>query len=149
MQYSEGKTGRVFVLRIDHGEDVIQTLLRFAGMKGIRSAVVHLLGALAEGRMVMGSEEPGLPPKPHFLDFEGGWDVLGICTIYPGSDGPSAHIHVSVGRESTVHTGCIRNFASAYIVVEAVILEITDLQVRRTHDPKTSQILPSLEHREV
>ena len=149
MQYSEGRPGRIFVLRIDHGEDVIQTVLRFVGMKGICSAVVQLLGALSEGQIVTGPEEPVLPPKPHFLEFGGGWEVFGIGTIYPGCDGPAAHFHVSVGRGDRAHTGCLRNIAATYIVVEAVVFEIADLQVQKSYDPKTGQMLPSLEHRGV
>ncbi len=149
MQYSEGKPGRIFVLRIDHGEDVIQTVLRLVGMKEISSAIVHLLGALSNGQIVTGPEEPVLPPQPHFLHFDGGWEVFGIGTVYPGKDGPAVHFHVSVGKGDQAHTGCLRNVAATYIVVEAVILEIADLQAKRVHDSRTGTILPVLGHREL
>ncbi len=144
MQYAEGRPGRVFVVRIDHGEDVMETIRRFAGMKGISSAVVHLLGALSGGLMVTGPEQPVLPPKPHFLSFTGGWDALGTGTVYPGPDGPAFHLHISVGHRDAARTGCLRDIAAAYIVVEAVIIEIEGLMAHRSYDPTTGQMLPSL-----
>ncbi len=50
------------------------------------------------GRMVTGPEDPVIPPVPHFVMFEGGWEVFGVGTIYPGEGGPHIHYHASVGR---------------------------------------------------
>lgn len=44
MKASEGKLGRVFMIRLDVGDPAAETLLHFAEEKGIRSAQVFLTG---------------------------------------------------------------------------------------------------------
>ena len=78
MQYTEGQIGRVFVVRIDDGEDMLLALRQFILDRDIRAGSIHFLGALMNGRMVTGPEEPVIPPVPHFVMFEGGWEVFGI-----------------------------------------------------------------------
>jgi hypothetical protein len=142
MQYSEGQLGRVFVLRIDEGEDFLAALQEFVRKKEIKAGSVFFLGALHEGRMVTGPEEPVIPPEPHFILFEGGWEVFGMGTIFPGDEGPMVHYHASVGRAGHALTGCLRERALTYLLIEAVVIEFTGLAVRREYDEKTRLHLP-------
>ncbi|MCK9590650.1 MAG: DNA-binding protein [Methanoregula sp.] len=144
MQYTEGQLGRVFVVRIDNGEDMLISLRQFIDDKAIRAGSILFLGALLNGRMVTGPEEPVIPPVPHFVMFEGGWEVFGVGTIYPGEDGPHIHYHASVGRSGHALTGCIREKAITYLVIEAIIFEFTGLSARREFDEKTQVHLPVL-----
>ena len=144
MQYSEGQVGRVFVVRIDDGEDFLVSMRKFIADKGIQSGSVLFLGALMNGRMVTGPEEPVIPPIPHFVMFEGGWEVFGVGTIYPGEGGPHIHYHASVGRAGHALTGCLREKATTYLIVEAVIIEFTGLFGRREFDERTQMNLPVL-----
>jgi hypothetical protein len=100
------------------------------------------------GRMVTGPEEPVIPPVPHFVMFEGGWEVFGVGTIYPGEGGPHIHYHASVGRAGHALTGCLRDKAVTYLIVEAVIYEFTGLSARKEFDEKTQIHLPVLKNRE-
>ena len=52
MQYSEGQIGRVFVVRLDDGEDMLLSLRQFIIDKNIQTGSIHFLGALMNGRMV-------------------------------------------------------------------------------------------------
>lgn len=144
MQYTEGQIGRVFVVRIDDGEDMLLSLRQFILDKNIQAGSIHFLGALMSGRMVTGPEEPVIPPVPHFVMFEGGWEVFGIGTIYPGEGGPHIHYHGSVGRSGHALTGCLREKAITYLIVEAVIMEFTGLTARREFDEKMQLHLPVL-----
>lgn len=144
MQYTEGQLGRVFVVRIDNGEDLLTSVSRFISDKSVSAGTILFLGALMNGRMVTGPEEPVIPPVPHFVMFEGGWEVFGVGTIYPGEGGPNIHYHASVGRSGHALTGCLRETAVAYLVVEVVILEFTGLSARREFDEKTQVHLPVL-----
>ena len=144
MQYTEGHMGRVFVIRIDDGEDMLDSLHQFIVDKRIQAGSIHFLGALMNGRMVTGPEEPVIPPVPHFVMFEGGWEVFGIGTIYPGDGGPYVHFHASVGRSGHALTGCLREKATTYLIVEAVIMEFTGLTARHEFDQKTGLHLPRL-----
>jgi len=147
MQYTEGQLGRVFVVRIDDGEDMLVSLRQFIIDKGIQAGSITFLGALRNGRMVTGPEEPVIPPVPHFVMFEGGWEVFGIGTIYPGEGGPHVHYHASVGRSGHALTGCLREKATTYLIIEAVIMEFTGLKARREIDKKTQLHLPALGER--
>ncbi len=142
MQYSEGQIGRVFVVRIDDGEDMLLSLRQFVLEKNIRAGSIHFLGALMNGRMVTGPEEPVIPPVPHFVMFEGGWEIFGVGTIYPGEGGPHIHYHASVGRSGHALTGCLREKAITYLIVEAVIMEFTGLSARREFDEKMQVHMP-------
>jgi len=147
MQYTEGQLGRVFVVRIDNGEDMLISLRQFVIDKSIQAGSITFLGALMNGRMVTGPEEPVIPPVPHFVMFEGGWEVFGVGTIYPGEGGPHIHFHASVGRSGHALTGCLREKATTYLIVEAVIMEFTGLKARREFDQKTQLHLPVLGER--
>jgi hypothetical protein len=144
MQYTEGQIGRVFVVRIDNGEDMLLSLRQFITEKNIQAGSIHFLGALMSGRMVTGPEEPVIPPVPHFVLFEGGWEVFGVGTIYPGDGGPHIHYHASVGRSGHALTGCLREKAITYLIVEAVIMEFTGLTARKEFDEKMQVHLPVL-----
>jgi uncharacterized protein len=144
MQYTEGKLGRVFVVRIDDGEDMLASLRTFIAEKDVLAGSIIFLGALMNGRMVTGPEEPVIPPVPHFVMFEGGWEVFGVGTIYPGEGGPHIHYHASVGRSGHALTGCLREKATTYLIVEAVIQEFTGLSARREFDEKMQLHLPVL-----
>jgi len=148
MQYTEGQLGRVFVVRIDDGEDMLISLRRFIHEKGVQAGSILFLGALMNGRMVTGPEEPVIPPTPHFVMFEGGWEVFGVGTIYPGEGGPHIHYHASVGRAGHALTGCLREKATTYLIIEAVIMEFTGLDARREFDEKTQMHLPVLGKKE-
>ena len=144
MQYTEGQLGRVFIVRIDDGEDMLVSLRQFILDKGIHAGSILFLGALMSGRMVTGPEEPVIPPTPHFVMFEGGWEVFGLGTIYMGESGPHIHYHASVGRSGHALTGCLREKATTYLIVEAVIQEFTGLSARREFDKKMQVHLPVL-----
>lgn len=144
MQYTEGQIGRVFVVRIDDGEDMLISLRQFISDKSIQAGSILFLGALMNGRMVTGPEDPIIPPVPHFVLFEGGWEVFGVGTIYPGEEGPHIHYHASVGRSGHALTGCLREKAITYLIVEAVIMEFNGLSARREFDKKTQVHLPVL-----
>ena len=143
MQYAEGRPGRIFYVRVDHGEDLIAGLLSFVKVHDIRCGVIHLLGALLEGGMVTGPEYPVLPPDPHREGFAGGWEVLGIATISWSAGEPHLHLHGATGKGTSVLTGCIRGEAEVYIVVEAVIQEITGVSVERVFDRVAGLDLPT------
>jgi len=148
MQYTEGQLGRVFVVRIDDGEDMLSSLRHFISEKDIRAGSIIFLGALMNGRMVTGPEEPVIPPVPHFVMFEGGWEVFGVGTIYPGEGGPHIHYHASVGRSGHALTGCLREEAVTYLIVEAVIQEFVGLSARREFDERMQVHLPVLGEKE-
>ncbi|WP_292370351.1 PPC domain-containing DNA-binding protein [Methanoregula sp. UBA64] len=142
MQYSEGRIGRVFVLRIDDGEDFLGVTREFVKTHAVTAGTILYLGALRQAKMVTGPEEAVFPPDPHFVMFEGGWEMVGIGTITMEDGSPAIHFHTSVGRAGHALTGCLREKAVTYIVAEAVILEFSGISIVRQFDEKTQVNLP-------
>jgi len=147
MQYSEGRVGRVFVVRVEDGEDFPGTIERFVSEKAIMTGTIHFLGALREGVLVTGPEKPVIPPVPQVQRFSGGWEVVGFATIYRSDEGPAIHYHASAGRGEGALTGCLREKAAVYLIVEAVITEFIGIAALRVYDEETGLKLPVLEHR--
>lgn len=57
MRYTEGTIGRVFILRLEGGEVLNDTIEAFAGSKGVARALVSFLGGSADGsRVVVGPD---------------------------------------------------------------------------------------------
>ena len=65
-----------------------------------------------------------------------------MATIVPGDDGPHLHLHASIGKGNQVLTGCLRGTITTYIVIEAVITEITGIEMERAEDLVSGQVLP-------
>ena len=65
MLVSEGRVGRVFVLRLGDGDRIPDAIEDFARTRGVASALVAALGGLENGRLVVGPEDGAvLPPTP-------------------------------------------------------------------------------------
>lgn len=147
MQYSEGRIGRIFVLRMDHEEDMIELLQKFLKEKKIESCAALFLGAMRDGRAVTGPERPEVPPSPNFEAYESAWEVFGMATVYPSADGPRLHIHSGLGRGRDALLGCIRDRARVYLIVEMVLLEICSLEAERIWNDEMQLFLLTLKDR--
>ncbi len=147
MQYSEGRPGRIFVLRMDHGEDLIESLQMFLEKKGIESCTALFLGAIRDGRAVTGPKRPEIPPSPNIEAYESAWEVFGMATFYPSAHGPRLHIHSGLGRGREALIGCIREKARVYLLVEMVLFEICGLEAERVWDEDMQLFLLTLSER--
>jgi len=137
MRYAEGSLGRAFILRFDHKEDVLAGLTGFAREKTVREGIVWLVGAIESGRVVTGPEELSLPPTPHWNEFADGREMLGIGTIFWEGDDPKIHLHGAFGRGDGAIAGCLREVSDAFLIVEAVVLELTGTGACRKFDPES------------
>ena len=136
MKASEGKIGRVFVLRLEDGDTVPDCIEKFAAEKGIKVGHVVLIGGIGGGEVVAGPRSSSeMPPDPLRLPIDGAHEVEGLGIIAPDKDGkPKLHIHASLGRAGRTLTGCLRYGAKTWLVGEAIIYEITGTKARRLPD---------------
>jgi predicted DNA-binding protein with PD1-like motif len=136
MKASEGKIGRVFVIRLEDGDIVPDCLEKFAAEKGIQAGHVILVGGIGGGEVVAGPRKTDeRPPDPLLLPVDGAHEVVGVGIIAPNKDGkPVLHIHASLGRAGKTLTGCLRPGVSTWLVGEAIIYEITGTSARRLPD---------------
>ncbi len=136
MKASEGRIGRVFVMRLEDGDVVPGCIERFAEEKGVSTGHVVLVGGIGGGEVVVGprkSEE--MPPDPVLLPVDGAHEVVGSGIIAPGEDGrPVLHIHAALGRSGQTMTGCLRPGVTTWLVGEAILYEITGTGVARLPD---------------
>lgn len=139
MKSTEGKIGRVFVLRLEDGDMVPACIERFAAEKGIKVGHVILIGGIGGGQVVVGPRKTEeMPPDPVLLPVEGAHEVEGVGIIAPDKDGkPVLHIHASLGRGGRTLTGCLRPGVKTWLVGEALIYEITSANVKRLPDKRS------------
>ena len=136
MKASEGKIGRVFVLRLEDGDMVPKCIEKFAEEKGIRCGHVILIGGIGDGQVVAGPRVTEvMPPDPVMIPVEGAHEVAGVGILAPNKEGKSVlHIHASLGRGGKTLTGCLRPGVKTWLVGEAIIYEITGTSAKRLPD---------------
>lgn len=138
MRYSEAKQGRIFVLRLEHGEILHDTIENFVKEKGVERAVVWAVGGADDGsQLVVGPEDGAkMPFIPMKTTLSGTHEVLGVGTIFPDGEtgAPILHMHMSCGRENRVITGCVRAGVKVWHVLEVVIQELVENKGTRVLD---------------
>jgi uncharacterized protein len=140
MQYTEGRMGRVFVLRLEDGERLNDTLEAFARDHHLTHALAFYLGGSASGStLVVGPDTErtdAVVPLLHML--QGSQEVLALGTLIADEGGnPVLHMHAAAGREGQATVGCTRAGVDVWLVGEVVLLEILGPEARRQKDPKT------------
>lgn len=147
MRYSEAGLGRVFVLRLEDGDSLPETVERFAGEKVLQRALCLVLGGAKGGsRLVVGPEgENDMPPQPVVLPLEGVHEIAGVGTLFPDEEGrPRLHLHAACGRGGETVTGCVRPGVGIWKVGEVILLELTGTSALRATDRETGFSLLSL-----
>jgi predicted DNA-binding protein with PD1-like motif len=140
LKYSQGKVGRVFILRLEDGEVIHEELERFAEDRRIEAASVMIVGAADKGsKLVVGPKKgDDMPPVPMDRRLEEVHEIEGVGTIFPNEAGkPILHMHIACGREGSTVTGCVRRGVKVWKVAEVIIIELTGANARRELDPRT------------
>ncbi len=143
MKASEGRIGRVFVIRLEDGDVVPHCIERFAEQHGVSVGHVILVGGIGSGDVVVGprcSEE--MPPEPMLLPIDGVHEVVGVGVLAPGEDGkPILHIHAALGRAGQTMSGCLRQGVTTWLVGEVILYEILGVDVARVKDEQSGFVL--------
>lgn len=140
MKYSQASPGRIFVIRLEDGEILHETLERFAQEHGIHAAsVIALGGADAGSKLIVGpAQARSQPIVPMELTLTDVHEVAGVGTIFPDAKGqPVLHLHMACGRNADTRTGCVRGGVRVWHVMEVVVRELIDTPARRLPDPAT------------
>ncbi len=136
MKSTEGRIGRVFVLRLEDGDVVPDCIEKFAAEKGVTHGQVVLVGGIGSGQVVVGPRlTEQMPPEPMLLPLDGAHEVAGVGVLAPDESGrPVLHIHAALGRSGQTMTGCLRNGVKTWMTGEAVLYEITGAKAVRVRD---------------
>jgi predicted DNA-binding protein with PD1-like motif len=137
MRYTEGSTGRIFLIKFEHGDDLLAKVKELAVKEDVKLATITFIGALSKGDIVAGPDKLELPAVPTWISFADGREVLGSGTIIKEKDEVHTHIHSTLGRGKEVLTGCLRKDCQVFVTVEAVVTEIKGINVSRLKDKDT------------
>ena len=140
MKYCQARQGRIFIVRLEDGDIVHESLEAFAREQSIQSAALIIIGGADKGsRLVVGPEEgrsEQIVPMAHIL--ENVYEVAGTGTIFPDTKGnPVLHMHMACGRKDDTVTGCLRNGVVVWHVMEVILFELVDNTARRAYDAVT------------
>jgi len=139
MKATEGKAGRVFIIRLEDGDVIPGCIEQFARQKGVKNGFVLLVGGLGSGQIVAGPRDSAaMPPEPMLIPVDGAHEVVATGILAPGEDGkPNLHMHGSLGRSGQSKTGCLRPGVKTWLIGEAILYEITGAQAARARDSKS------------
>jgi predicted DNA-binding protein with PD1-like motif len=139
MKYSEGKIGRVFVIRLEDDDELPGCIEKFAAEHKISVGQAILVGGIGSGEIVSGPRKnKELPIDPMLLPIDGVHEVVGVGILAPDSSGkPSLHIHAALGRAGKTTTGCLRMGVKVWLVGEVTLYEILGADVARLPDKES------------
>ncbi len=137
MRFSEAKTGRVFVIRLEDGDILHEEIERFSAEKEIRAATLTAVGGVDAGsRLIVGPKEgraEKIVPMERVLDNV--YEATGTGTIFPDEEGsPILHMHLACGRGDQTITGCVRRGVKVWHILEVVLTELTETSASRSYD---------------
>jgi predicted DNA-binding protein with PD1-like motif len=141
MRYEVGRPGRVIVARFDDGDEILTGLKDMAIREEIKAAVFYLVGGLSGARIVVGPQADVMPPVPVWKEITESHEAVGVGTIFWGEGEPHIHFHGAFGKRESVKSGCLRESAHAFIVMEAVVIEINGVRAARASDPRSGMML--------
>lgn len=134
MRYTQARHGRVFILRLEDGDIVHETIERFAVEQNIVAASLIVVGGADDGsRLVVGPrQDRTLPLEPMQSILEHAHEVAGVGTLFRDEAGtPLVHMHMACGRAGTTVTGCIRSGVKVWQVMEVILQELVDTTAHR------------------
>lgn len=139
MKVAEGTIGRVFVLRLEHGERLPDCVEAFAHERGVSRAFCALVGGVDKATIVTGPVDgEAVPPVPMLTALAGVQEVAAVGTLFPDADGrPRLHMHGAFGRGEEARVGCIRPGIDIWTIGEFVLIELQGLDMTRRRDPAT------------
>ena len=137
MRYTEGKVGRIFVVRLEDGDKLPEAIESFAQENKVSRGMCILVGGIKNGgKIVVGPEDSeSMPIVPMIFGLKGVHEICAVGTIFPDRHGkPRLHMHAALGREGKTRSGCIRPGIEVWKLGEVIVLEITASTAHRKED---------------
>ena len=134
MRYGVGRTGRLFVVKFDHGDDVVEGLKELMTKEDVGVATVAFIGALEKGDIVTGPRKKELPAKPNWTIIDNVWETVGYGVLTKKKTAVKFHLHAAYGKKGKALDGCLSKNARVFITIEALVTEIKGVKVSREMD---------------
>lgn len=143
IQMAEGKLGRVVVLRLKPGTDVLLGLQAACERAGINNGVIiSAIGSLARVRFCDPIEIPEKRARYGYgepLQLEGPIELTSTSGIICHDDSGETNLHVHVDladQEGKAYGGHLVEGTKVLLTLDAVIGEIEGVDMRRKMDPE-------------
>jgi predicted DNA-binding protein with PD1-like motif len=136
MKYTSAKIKRVFIIKFDNNDDLLEEIYKVCRKEKIKSGIIFLIGALRNCKIVTGPKKSVIPPIPNFNFVKDSNEIIGIGTLFSLKNEPKIHLHLSFGRGKKTLTGCLRTKSNVFLVAEGVLFEL-DTKVVREYDRKS------------
>lgn len=117
MDYRTGSIGRVLTIRFDHGDDFLEGLKEIVLKEKVKNGWFQILGAVQHADVVIGPEEPVMPPKPVWTTVEEAREAIGTGSIYMDGSEPVIHLHAALGHHGDTMTACVRKNTKVYLIL--------------------------------
>jgi predicted DNA-binding protein with PD1-like motif len=121
MEFASMNWGRIHILRVDPGEDVLESIQRFLKQANVQQAVVlGGYGTLAAYHLhwVMHNR---IPTQNHFERGEGGFELLSMSGLVVGGE---PHIHVTLSTPDGAFGGHLEPGCIAYVLCQVFFAEV-------------------------
>ncbi len=140
MKYSQAEMGRIFVIRLEHGEILHKEIEEFALKKSVKAGFLIVIGGADKGSKLVTGPEDGndYPVTPINYILQNVHEAAGTGTIFPDKKGkPIVHLHLACGRNEQTKTGCIRQGVKVWEVMEVILVELEFSRAKRLYEEKT------------
>jgi len=131
MDYRTGSIGRVLMIRLDHGDDLLENLKEIVVKETIKSAWFQILGGIRQAGVVTGPKQPIMPPEPVWRDVDEAREVVGSGSIFMDGEEPRIHLHAAMGHHGDTLTACIRKHTKVYLILEVILFELSGIDAGR------------------
>lgn len=81
--------------------------------------------------VVIGPEQPVMPPTPVWQRVKDSREMLGIGSVFFDGNKPLLHVHASMGHHGSTLTGCVREHTEVYLLIEVVVYELRGMDISR------------------
>jgi predicted DNA-binding protein with PD1-like motif len=131
MDYRTGSIGRVLMIRLDHGDDLLGNLKEIVVKETIKSAWFQIVGGIRQAGVVTGPKQPIMPPEPVWRDVDEAREVVGSGSIFMDGEEPRIHLHAAMGHHGDTLTACIRKHTKVYLILEVILFELSGIDADR------------------
>lgn len=129
MRYDTAREGRVFVIRLEDGENIQDSIEFFARKMKIDCAKLEFLGGVDKGSKLIVGPREGRADKiePVTIVLEDMHEAFGNGTIFPNEKGePVLHCHLTCGRAEKTLCGEIKQGVFVWHAMEVILTELLD-----------------------
>jgi len=133
--FAGGRIVEVIALRLDQGDDVLDSIGAAARQKDLHTGVVLSgIGTLDRARMHH-ITHTGYPPRDAFVEYEGPIELLSIDGIIADY---TPHLHTCISIKETTYMGHLEPGCRVLYLAEIAIARLEGLRLCRRPHPETT-----------